>query len=235
MEADYDLIHSGNYNRLYRRKKAKPDESLWDGKEAVSFDMQSHNGLTAPDHIPVFGGTVYVDGKYGWATRSGRGEFLSAADIPEPYRDIIWGEEDGVFRVALPNGEYKVTSRFCSGDSAPQEINIIANGEKKIKKLRIPKGNETIERSYTVTITDDRRQVCPLGRHIRHSQAPKVMFCPSWSGVTFFFSCQAPSTFTKEWTAPGADRPRASCLGVPTMVVFPLVATLAPDAIALVG
>ena len=156
LEADYDLIHSSNYNRLYRRKKAKPEESLWGGKEAVSFDMQSHNGQTAPDHIPIFGDTVYVDGKYGWATGSGRGEFLSAADIPEPYRDIIWGEEDGVFRVALPNGEYKVTSRFCSGGSTPQEINIIANGEKKIKKLRIPKGNETIERSYTVTITDER-------------------------------------------------------------------------------
>ena len=156
LEEDYDLIHSSNYNRLYRRKKAEPDKSLWDGKESLSFDMQPHSGQTAQDHIPVFGDTVYVDGKYGWATRSDRDEFRSEADIPEPYRDIIWGEEDGVFRVALPNGKYKVTSRFCSGGSELQEINIIANSEKKIKKLRIPRGNETVEKSYTVTVTDER-------------------------------------------------------------------------------
>ena len=28
LEDDYDLIHSNNYNRLYRRKKARPDENL---------------------------------------------------------------------------------------------------------------------------------------------------------------------------------------------------------------
>jgi len=156
LEADYDVIHSSKYNKLYRRKKVKPDESLWDNKEEISFDMQPQNSQTAPDHIPVLRDTVYIDGKYGWVTRSGRDGFRSEADIPEPYRDIVWGIEDGVFRVALPNGKYEVTCYFCSGGSEPQEINIIANNEKKIKKLKIPRGNKTVERSYTITISDER-------------------------------------------------------------------------------
>lgn len=156
LEDDFELIHSNNYNRLYRRKRARPDEKLWGGRTTIKFDMQSHDRQTAPDHIAIYEDTVYTDGRYGWLTRSEREEFISEANLPEPYRDSVWGEEDGVFRVALPNGEYEVTCYFSSGGSEPLEINLIANGEKKIKKLRIPTGIETVERSYNVTITDER-------------------------------------------------------------------------------
>ena len=150
LENNYELIHSGKHVKLYHLPKAKLDKSLWDGRKAIKFDMQPHDGLTAPEHIPVFSNTVYTDGKYGWATVSVRDESRSEVGIPEPYRDGVWGEEDGVFRVALPNGTYKVTCYFFSGDSGPYEINIIANGERKIKNFRIPIGN------YTITITDER-------------------------------------------------------------------------------
>jgi hypothetical protein len=40
-------------------------------------------------------------------------------------------------RVALPNGKYEVICYFCSGGSEPLEINLTANVEKKIEKLRI--------------------------------------------------------------------------------------------------
>ena len=156
LEDDFELIHSNNYNRLYRRKRESPDENLWDGRTAIKFDMQSRNGQTAPDHIPIYDDTEYIDGRYGWLTRSEREEFIGDGALPEPYRDSVWGEEDGVFRVALPNGEYEVICHFSSGDSEPLEINLIANGEKKIKKLRLPAGIETVERSYNVTITDER-------------------------------------------------------------------------------
>ncbi len=153
---DYELIHSNNHNRLYRRKKSKPDEQLWGGVTTIAFDMQPHNGQIAPGHIAVYNDTAYTDGRYGWLTRSERGQFESESEVPEPYKDSIWGEEDGVFRVTLPNGEYRITCYFHSGAAQPLEINLIANGEKKIKKLRIPTGNETIELSYDVTITDER-------------------------------------------------------------------------------
>ena len=153
---DFDLIDSNDYNRLYRRKNAKPDEQLWDKAIAVAFDMQPHNGQIAPGHIAVYNDTAYIDGRYGWLTSSEREQSLSESDIPEPYKDGISGEDDGVFRVTLPNGDYRITCYFSSDESDLLEINLIANGEKKIKKLRIPRGNETIERSYDITITDER-------------------------------------------------------------------------------
>lgn len=156
LEDDFELIHSNNHNRLYRRKRASFDANLWGGRTTINFDMQSHDGQTAPDYIAIYEDTEYIDGRYGWLTHSEREEFISEADLPEPYRDGVWGEDDGVFRVALPNGEYEVTCYFSSDGSEPLEINLIANGEKKIKKLRIPAGNETVERSYNVTITDER-------------------------------------------------------------------------------
>ena len=156
LEDNFELIHSNNYNRLYRRKRARPDDNLWGGRTTIKFDMQSRDGQSAPDHIPVCEDTEYIDGRYGWLTRSEREGFISEADLPEPYRDGVWGEEDGVFRVILPNGHYEVTCYFSSEDSEALEINLIANGEKKIEKLRIPPESETAERSYNVTITDER-------------------------------------------------------------------------------
>ena len=90
---------------------------------------------------------------------------INEAGIPEPYRDGVWGEEDGVFRVALPNGIYKVTCYFGSNESEAHKINIIANGKKVINNLEVPAGNETVNKSYTVTVTDKRlTQVIYTGR-----------------------------------------------------------------------
>lgn len=152
----YLLVHSGKYNKLYRLEKAKPEEHLWGVRDVIEFDMQSHEGQTAPGHIPVFFDTVYTDGEYGWVTTSKREEFRSESDLPEPYRDSVWGAEDGVFRVALPDGTYKVTCYFGPGEPESHEVSVIANGKKVIKSLRMPAGDETIEKSYTITITDER-------------------------------------------------------------------------------
>ena len=156
LEDDYVMIHAGKYNKLYRIKKAEPDEDLWGGRKVIKFDMQPHDGQTAPEHIAIFEDTVYINGRYGWATESSREEFRNEAEIPEPYRDGVWSEEDGVFRVALPNGIYKVTCYFGSNESEAHKINITANGKKVINNLKVPAGNETVNKSYIVTVTDKR-------------------------------------------------------------------------------
>ena len=155
LEEEYELIDSNDYNRLYRRKRAAPDGQMWDGKTAITFDMQPEDGQTAPRHIAVHADTVYVDGKYGWLTESERDDFKNGSEVPQPYEDSIWGMEDGVFRVALPNGAYEVTCYFSASESEPLEINLIAGGEKQIQRLRIPAGNETIEKRYNITITEE--------------------------------------------------------------------------------
>ena len=155
LEQEYDLIDSNDYNRLYRRKRAAPDLQMWGGGPAVAFDLQSEDGKTPPGHLAVHADTVYTDGQYGWLTESERDDFENESEVSQPYEDSIWGQEDGVFRVALPNGTYEITCYFSASASEPLEINLIAGGEKQIKRLQIPAGNETIEKRYTITITDE--------------------------------------------------------------------------------
>ena len=158
LEEEYELIDSNDYNRLYRRKRTPPDLQMWSGGTVVSFDMQPKEGQTASGYIPVYVDTTYTDGKYGWLTVSAREDSQSESEVSQPYEDSILGKEDGVFRIALPNGTYEVTCYFSAdeGDEPePLEINLIANDEKPIQRLQIPVGNETIERRYNITITNE--------------------------------------------------------------------------------
>ena len=180
---DYEVIHSTNYNRLYRRKRVVPAVQLWGGTTTLTFDMQPHDGRTALGHIAVYKDTGYMDGQYGWISKSVQDEFktggggfelkywhteetksaqnmpnVSAGDAPNLllYQDNLWGEEDGVFRIALPNGTYEVTCYFHAGVIAPVEMNLIANGKKRFQKLRLTSADGTAEKRYAVTITDER-------------------------------------------------------------------------------
>ncbi|MCY4566942.1 MAG: hypothetical protein OXD49_01420 [Candidatus Poribacteria bacterium] len=158
LEEEYELIDSNDYNRLYRRKRTPPDLQMWSGGTVVSFDMQPKDGQTASGYIPVYVDTTYTDGKYGWLTVSAREDSQSESEVSQPYEDSILGKEDGVFRIALPNGTYEVTCYFSAdeGDEPePLEINLIANDEKPIQRLQIPIGNEMIERRYTIMITNE--------------------------------------------------------------------------------
>lgn len=180
---DYEVIHSTNFNRLYRRKRVAPNRKLWDDATTITFDLQPRDGEGVPEHISIYKDTGYIDSLYGWISKSVQDEFKTggggfelkywhtedtkvAPDIRkvlgenEPnlllYQDSLWGEEDGVFRIALPNGAYEITCYFHAGVIAPVEINLIANGEKKIQKLRLTSADEYVERQYTVTITAER-------------------------------------------------------------------------------
>ena len=158
LEEEYELIDSNDYNRLYRRKRTPPDLQMWSGGTVVSFDMQPKDGQTASGYMPVYVDTTYTDGKYGWLTVSARADSQRESEVSQPYEDSILGKEDGVFRVALPNGTYEVICYFSAdeGDEPePLEINLIANDEKPIQRLQIPVGNETIERRYTIMITNE--------------------------------------------------------------------------------
>ena len=91
LEEEYELLDSNDYNRLYRRKRAAPDNQMWDGKTAITFDMQPKNKQIALEHIAVYTDTVYADGKYGWLTKSERDDFETALKSRSPTR-IVFGE-----------------------------------------------------------------------------------------------------------------------------------------------
>ena len=180
---DYEVIHSNNYNRLYRRKRAAPDAQLWEDTTTLTFDMQPSDGEAALTDIAVYKDTGYTDGQYGWLSKSVHDRFKTGGGgfeleywntkntksarntrnaVTEDdlnfllYQDSLWGEEDGVFRIALPNGTYEITCYFHAGVGAPVEINLIANSEKKFQKLHLASADESLEKRYTVTITDER-------------------------------------------------------------------------------
>ena len=155
LEEEYELLDSNDYNRLYRRKRVAPDAEMWGSGNVVAFDLQPDDGQTAPKYITVHADTVYTDGQYGWLTESEREDFKNGSEVSQPYEDSIWAEQDGVFRVALPNGVYEVICYFSASESEPLEINLIAGGEKQIQRLQIPAGNETVERRYNTTVTDE--------------------------------------------------------------------------------
>lgn len=161
LEEEYDLLDSNDYNRLYRRKRTSPDPEMWGGETVLAFDMQPEDGQTTSGHIPVYVDTIYTDGKYGWLTVSEKEDFESESEAPQPYGDGILGKADAVFRVALPNGRYEVICHFSANIAdeedrpEPLAVNLIANGEKQIQRLQVPVGNETIDRRYNITITDE--------------------------------------------------------------------------------
>ena len=156
LEQEYERIDSNNYNRLYRRKEVQSDTQLWKAANELAFDMQPHASQTALGHIPIYTDTLFTDGLYGWVTQSAKVELNKITDILHSYQDSIISNEDGVFRLILPNGMYEVTCYFSASPSELLEINLIANGNHKIKQLQMSKGDETIEKSYVINITDQK-------------------------------------------------------------------------------
>jgi len=155
----YDIIHQTKHLKLFRLKRAaEPDLSIWehkpDGKLAIRFDMQPGGGQVASGCNAIDMNTRYASGRYGWVTRAPGNDFSGTGDVPELYRDYVWDTADAAFKLDLPNGTYRVTLYFCSGEGGSHDVNIIANDQKVIKHLTIPAGNEPIEQSYTITVTD---------------------------------------------------------------------------------
>jgi len=79
---------------------------------------------------------------------------LPPEEIDSLHRDCINSTQDGVFRLNLPNGDYRITSYFCSGDSGKHKVYLIANNQKVIKKLIVPSGKTVIKRVYVVKVTN---------------------------------------------------------------------------------
>ena len=116
--------------------------------------MQPGNGQMVPGYKAINMNTGYVSGRYGWVTKSPGNDLQGPGEISEPYRDAVWDTADAAFKLDLPNGVYRVTCYFSSGEGAAHQINLLANDKQIIKRLVVPAGNDTIERSYTVTVTD---------------------------------------------------------------------------------
>ena len=159
LKETYDIIHQTKHLKLFRQKRAaRPDLSVWehkpDGKPVIRFDMQPAGGKVAQGYNLIDINTRYTTGRYGWVTQSPGNDFSGPGEISEPYRDYVWDTADAAFKLDLPNGSYRITLYFCSAEGGSHNVNLIANDQKVIQHLTIPAGNEPIEQSYTITVTD---------------------------------------------------------------------------------
>ena len=153
---DYQRIHTAEGYTLYWKDRPPPDPDWWPEQKDVTFDFQPTDGETAADHIPV-SPTIRYENQYGWVTRAKLtgGVCSGQTDtIPQDLvsRDMVIGsaQEDGVFRIALPNGRYRVECIFRVNDQ--NTVSLIANGKKVVQKLKGFNGSGTVEQTYTVTI-----------------------------------------------------------------------------------
>ena len=95
--------------------------------------------------------THYQDQGHGWVTETKRQLFTRAQRQGETDLHGIWSNQDGVFRVDLPNGRYIVTStHFTQGK--PCKIDLIANGKRYIRNVTL--NQHLVMTSYSITITD---------------------------------------------------------------------------------
>ena len=186
---NYDLIHETKNLKLFRRKRNENlDLSVWDetadNRLIIRFDMQPDNAETAEGYHAIGRNIEYISGKFGWVTQSpGPSDPLAgiihndgqgSKGIVPHARDCVWDTHDAAFKLALPNGKYRVINYFCSAENAAHQVNLLANGKRVIEKLLVPAGEEIIEHSYTMDVTTGaltqviyrpKKRVSPKGKH----------------------------------------------------------------------
>jgi hypothetical protein len=102
---------------------------VWNDEHGVHFDMEPDGGPTAAGHIAIRPDTAYEDGRFGWLNRAGRiGRQREGINQPL-LGDAIESRRDGVFRVALPNGRYRVAVHA----SSQARLHVIANDQHVIQ------------------------------------------------------------------------------------------------------
>ena len=157
---DFRIIHETKNLKLFQRKKAEfPDLSIWsetaDGRRVVRFDMQPPGGQTAEGHHAIHKDLDYESGRFGWKTESPHSHHGGNVELPPDYRDSVWDRHDAAFKLDLPNGSYRVTNFFCSAEDKGHQVNLLANGKRMIKRLIIPPGNEIVQHTYEIEVTDE--------------------------------------------------------------------------------
>ena len=156
---NFDLIHTTKNLKLFRRKQINDlDLSAWPqadrGRLSIKFDLQGSDSEPADGCQLVTKEHRYTRGGFGWVTQPPHTEFSGEEEIDSLHHDCISSTQDGVFRLNLPNGDYRITSYFCSVDSGKHKVYLIANNQKVIKKLIVPSDKTVIKRVYVVKVTD---------------------------------------------------------------------------------
>jgi len=158
LAGSYHSLHIAPHYTLYRLNEPESNVHWWwsDQSENSSlvFDFQPDQGPPLADSVVISPTSRYENHEncYGWITEGKLTGSLSGNNFSTPLlADAISGttDTDGVFKVALPNGKYRVTNFF---QTDLQPVGLIANGI--LKKNQDCVENGIFEQNYNITITE---------------------------------------------------------------------------------
>lgn len=142
----YEIIHESEHLRLFRRTSAAPDGTLWtstaDGRLQAEFRMGAPAAVERPGCNAVSAAQAFKPGRFGWLGPHRVLAGSNASQAPEIYRHHVYSEKSAIFRVALPDGRYRVTDFFSGCCRGELEINASVDGVPVVRKLVQP-GDET--------------------------------------------------------------------------------------------
>lgn len=157
--AEHEIIYETKHLQLYRKKRAPgPMLNLWDKTEAghliIRFDMQPNGGETAHHHHAIGPDTAYQSGKFGWHTRAPYEAYRDGRRNSALAQDAVWSQKDAAFKLDLPKGTYRVTNTFSAAIDATHTVNLLANRMPVLKEFAVAEGDEVLQHTYTVDVTD---------------------------------------------------------------------------------
>jgi len=142
----YDIVHSSAHLRLFRRKQPELAGSFWstaaDGRLAVEFRMGATAANNQAGWVGVGPADAFAPGRYGWLGPHKVLAGPNASKAPDIYRNHVYSEDPATFRVALPDGRYRVTDFFSGCCGGEHQVNVDVNGVPVVSAL-VQRGDET--------------------------------------------------------------------------------------------
>lgn len=166
LQTHYRNIHSRGYLHLFEHHNHQipPKTALWgtndSGKKRLQINFQLQPDRIGQGVHGVDPDTPFSPGRFGWLTNSPAETLwnlktLYPPDEHEIFRYAITADKDAAFRLALPNGQYKVTLYMMDGraNASFHNMSVIANDTTRLNNVIIPP-RVPVKFSYTVTVTD---------------------------------------------------------------------------------
>lgn len=135
-EDAYEVAHRGTHLVLLRRRPHPPDPGGWE---------------PAPGGGPVLRipatTRLYTSGGRGWLRLAPR-RLLGG--------EAVGGERDGVFRIDVPDGRYRVRCLFPAPATDRYAVDVVANDRRVVRRLAVRAGEADVPAGFEVDATRQR-------------------------------------------------------------------------------
>lgn len=159
-QATYDVIFRTPRVQLLHRKPSPPRLDAWahlpDGRISLSLTFGTQDRELAGGRFEVSPQGLYANGGFGWA--GAVRVFENGRDVTpdNPQTASVRSSDDAAFRVALPNGRYRVTLHFPADSAGSRQVNIMANDQVILADKVLDSADAAWEFSYEIIVSGQR-------------------------------------------------------------------------------